>query len=88
MRLNQKRALFCLVAPTTAFIIFGAWFFATGLFLGSLSQSRPELLSLSRVNEIAEVLAMPLAAFGMFFIPIGLIAALVFWWLDRQEAKS
>lgn len=88
MRLNQKRALLALSVPSAVMILSGVWIFSASWFLAAVYRpAGAASAAWESWDKVIQKFTMLVGAFGTFFIPLGIIAAVVFWWLDRQEAK-
>lgn len=89
MRLNQKRALFSLITPSAIMVLCGIWIFSSSWFVSSLGRSVDQTGSLwTRFDALIQKFVIVFGAFGTVAIPLGVVAAAVFWYLDRQERKS
>lgn len=88
MRLNQKRALFSAIAPVTIFLVLGIWYVALEGTARTLFTTPEVYNTPPAVRAWLDGTSFAIGFFGTISIPLGIIAALVFWWLDRQETKS
>lgn len=88
MRLNQKRALFSAIAPIVGFLVLTMWYVALNIFIPKLVNQPSGTYPPGGVYQgWIDGVMLVAGGVGTLFIPLGIIAALVFWWLDRQDAK-